>query len=119
MRGWRWIGGALIVLVGVTLTAAVVGAPRGTISSDERPTEGARAAARVRHSASASRVAWAVRARDRESHGEVAPLAARRRRHGDDPLVDGVAREIDRQQSAMRAALLLLVAGDATQARIR
>jgi hypothetical protein len=30
-----------------------------------------------------------------------------------------VAHEIDRQQSAMRAALLLLVAGDATQARIR
>jgi hypothetical protein len=119
MRGWRWIGGALIVLVGVTLTAVMVGAPRGAIFSEERPTEGARAAGRVRHSASASRVAQAVRSRDPKPQAEVAPIAARLRRYGDDPLVDGVAHEIERQRSAMRAALLLLVAGDATQARIR
>jgi len=104
MRAWGWIGGGLVVLVGGVLVISLMGAPRSSTSEMPR-LEGAKRGAR------------AVRTilPQRGTSGEIAaPIRMRIEREG-----NGLASEIDRQRSAMRGAVALLVAGERAGARIR
>lgn len=115
MRGWGWIGGALLVLVGATLSAGLVGAPRSTGSEVTRAPAVVRAAVRVPRTTAGVGVTGEIPAQNSERAETNSPALERIRRDAG----DGVADQIDRQRSAMRAALVLLVAGEDAQARIR
>lgn len=115
MRGWGWIGGAVVVLVGVALAINVVRATRGTTAETKRPLGVARAAAHVVRSTTGARVRGEVRIQNRARQPGVSPIVRRLERDRGDAL----AGEIDRQRSAMRAAVALLVAGEHAETRIR
>ncbi len=105
MRVWGWIGGGLVVLVGTALAVGLVGAP------GERAVNPASApVVEVR-----SRLVVAPQARSDERHRITSPVLGRIERERG----DGLASEIDRQRSAMRAAVAMLVAGEHAGARIR
>ena len=105
MRAWGWVGGGLVVLVGAGLVIALVGAPGRLIPDATRVPEG-QARARVVGAALPQRV---------EPRHAMPPILGRL----DDVRGDGLASEIDRQRSAMRAAVAMLVAGEHAGARTR
>jgi len=105
MRGWGAIaglGGAVLLLALVAMPGR--GDPAALLPPQSVDVRGA--GARVARAEAAAGVAAAVRAQ---------PLGPRRAAvPADAPAADGLGDAIERQRSAMRAAVMLLVAAEAT-----
>ena len=115
MRAWGWVAGVVVVLVGAVVVIGVVGAPRGTDPERKRTPTVVRAATLVPRVEAAARVVGERRTQHRALRQALSPAVRRLERD----MGNGLASEIDRQRSAMRAAVTLLVAGEQAGARIR
>jgi hypothetical protein len=117
------MAGALAVLIAVMLSLSLVGVPGGEganadassvlVGRDKRPDA---RVTRTEAGANATAAVYSQGVRRRTAE----PTAPRQRPHirMDQPRRGGVAHETDRR-SAMRAALLLLVASDGAKPRVR
>jgi hypothetical protein len=118
------MAGALAVLIAVMLSLSLVGAPGGeevdTDASSVLVSREKRSHARVTRTDAGANPTAAVYSQG--VRRRTADLTARRQRPRvriDQPRPDGISLGIDRQRTAMRAALLLLVASDGAKIRAR